>query len=357
VSDVVNAKPFAADSPITETIKASPQEKGEESNSNPKSVQALPGQKLKMEGVIINGEADSFTLRNASGSELTVLLSSATKVEERKSNPFRSAKRYSRNDLIRGLTVEVEGRGDSSGTLLAEKVRFKNDDLTVAHTVESQVTPIESRLGHAEKRLSETEQNEQRLSGEVDELVELANVARGGAKAAQETADRALAGVNKTHERISALDDYELRNSLIINFKVGSALLLPEAKAKLDEIAAAAQAEKGFVIEVTGFASADGPANFNRQLSQQRAETVTRYLVEKHGIPLRRILIPYGYGALNPVADNATRVGRRQNRRVEVKLLVNRGLTMPAGADNPTTTGSNAMRMQQPQTHSLSPSR
>jgi flagellar motor protein MotB len=65
---------------------------------------------------------------------------------------------------------------------------------------------------------------------------------------------------------------------------------------------------------------------------------VIRYLVENHRIPLRRIVTPYGYGESNPVAENNSRAGRAQNRRVEVKLLVNKGLTQPA----PTMTTSSS---------------
>jgi outer membrane protein OmpA-like peptidoglycan-associated protein len=80
------------------------------------------------------------------------------------------------------------------------------------------------------------------------------------------------------------------------------------------------------VFEVSGFASSDGSASFNEKLSDRRADAVLHYLVERHQIPLRRIVLPFGYGESMPVADNATREGREQNRRVEVKLLVNRGL-------------------------------
>jgi outer membrane protein OmpA-like peptidoglycan-associated protein len=95
----------------------------------------------------------------------------------------------------------------------------------------------------------------------------------------------------------------------------------------LDEIAEQAKTERGFVIEVSGFASADGSEALNRRLSQSRADAVVRYLAENHMIPLRRIITPFGYGESQPVAENTTREGREQNRRVEVKILVNRGLT------------------------------
>jgi OOP family OmpA-OmpF porin len=112
-------------------------------------------------------------------------------------------------------------------------------------------------------------------------------------------------------------------------------VLNTDAKAKLDAIATKAVNAKGYVLEVTGFADSTGATERNRALSQRRADAVIRYLVENHQIPLRRIVTPYGFGETNPVADNKTRTGRAENRRVEVKVLVNKGLTQPAPAMNP----------------------
>jgi outer membrane protein OmpA-like peptidoglycan-associated protein len=287
---------------------------------------------MKVKGMIVKHDQSSITIREQSGSDLNVIVGSA-KIEEKKSNPFRGSKKYAGTQLVRGLYVEVEGHGDSSGALVAERIKLADDDLRVAQAVESTVVPVEGRLGEAEDRVTKTEQNAQRLSGQLEELSQVANLAKGGAAAAQETADVAVDGVNRTNDRISSLDDFEVKKSETVNFKVGSAVLSPDAKTMLDDIATQAKAEKGFVIEVRGFASADGSENSNRVLSQHRAEAVMRYLAENHDIPLRRIILPFGYGEAMPIADNTSRDGRKQNRRCEVSILVSKGLTSPVNVN------------------------
>jgi outer membrane protein OmpA-like peptidoglycan-associated protein len=294
---------------------------------------------MKIKGVVTRRDPDSFVIQDANGVSTTVSLTNATSIKT--SGGFlRGGTNYGVTAILRGLNLEVEGRGDGTN-LVAEKIRFKDADLRTARTVEANVTPVENRVGEAEGRIGQVEQNAQRLSGQLDELAAVSNAARGGAKAAQETADAAVAGVNATNDRISALDDYQVQNNTSILFRVGSATLSPQSKQQLDQIAQQALQAKGYVLEVSGFASADGSTEANRRLSQRRADTVIRYLVENHNIPLRRIITPYGYGEAQPVADNTTREGREQNRRVEVKVLVNRGLiqgaptmTRPA-SDNP----------------------
>ena len=81
------------------------------------------------------------------------------------------------------------------------------------------------------------------------------------------------------------------------------------------------------MIEISGFASKEGSPHYNHELSARRAEAVMDYLVAVCNVPIRRIVVPYSGGALNPIADNKTREGREQNRRVEVKMLVSKGLT------------------------------
>jgi len=306
------------------------------------------GKKQKISGVVLSREIDKLVVRDINGSDVAVSVSGATKIVEKKANPFRGARTYPVTALLRGLEVEVEGRGDNSGALVAEKIKFTNDDFGVARSLDTRVAPVETRvtttegrMDTAENRLTASEQNAQRLSGQLEELSAVANTARGGAKAAQETADQALAAakansadIQATNDRISQIDNYEAKQNIAVNFKVNSAVLSDEAKAALDEIAAQAKNEKGYLIQVTGYASADGPEARNRALSERRAEAVRRYLAENHDIPLQRMINPFGFGELKSVAENNTREGRKQNRRVEVAILINKGLTASATTSN-----------------------
>jgi outer membrane protein OmpA-like peptidoglycan-associated protein len=287
------------------------------------------GEKMKLKGVVTRRDSDTFTVRDINGVDTVVRLDNNTSVKT-KGGFLRGGTNYAQTQILRGLNLEVEGRGNGSNELLAEKIRFNDSDLRVARAVESRAAPLEDRASTTETKLSQVEQNAQRLSGQLDELAAVANTAKGGARAAQETADSAVAGVNATNDRISALDDYVPQDVLAVNFKVGSAVLSADSKAKLDEIATKAMNAKGYVVEISGFADATGSVARNRALSQRRADNVIRYLVENHQIPLRRIVTPYGFGESNPVAENDSREGRAQNRRVEVKLLVNKGLIQEA---------------------------
>jgi len=296
------------------------------------------GEKMKIKGVVVKRDADTFTVRDLTGNDTVVRLTDRTSVKT-KGGFLRSGTNYAQTNILRGLNLEVEGRGGSSGELVADSVRFNETDFRTARAVDSRSAPLEDRATASEGRISEVEQNAQKLSGQLDELAAVSNAARGGAKAAQDTADAAVAGVNATNERISALDDYVPQETAAVTFRVGSSVINAENKAKLDAIATKALNAKGYVLEVTGFADATGNTERNRALSSRRADAVIRYLVENHQIPLRRIVTPYGFGESNPVADNKTRDGRAQNRRVEVKVLVNKGLTQPAPTVAPGTSG------------------
>jgi len=277
------------------------------------------GQKYKIQGTVVAKDSDdTFIIHDITGNDTRVTIAPNASIKT-KGGFFGGGDRIATNQIVRGLYLTAEGRGDNSGNLAATKVRFDKTDFRTAQSIETRVAP-------AEERLTASEENAKRVSGQIDELMAISNAARGGAKAAQETADAAVAGVNATNARISAMDDYVVQSTATVNFRVNSAVLSPEAKAQLDEVANAATSMKGYTIEVTGFASSDGATLKNKALSERRAKAVQDYLIEQHNVPLRRIGMSYGFGELQAVADNTTREGREQNRRVEVKLLVSRGI-------------------------------
>ncbi len=258
------------------------------------------GSKMKFRGVVISRDADVFTIRDRSRADYQVLITDNTSIKTH-GGFLRSGKKYPVTDILRGLIVEVEGRGDAQGQLVADKIRFRESDMRAAQTTDVRVGPVEANM--------------ERVAGQMDELYAVAAEAR--------------AEVKKVDERVSALDDYDVQETVSVTFRVNSAVLSPEAKAQLDGLAAKATSARAYMIEVAGHTDATGSDAKNFRLSQQRAEAVVQYLAVQHKIPLRRFVTPMGYGKTEAVADNSTREGRSQNRRVDVKMIINRGLNQP----------------------------
>jgi outer membrane protein OmpA-like peptidoglycan-associated protein len=271
------------------------------------NIQTVPsGSKMKFRGVVINRDADTFTIRDRSRTDYRVLITDRTSIKTN-GGFLRSGKKYPVTDILRGLIVEVEGRGDNQGQLVADKIRFNESDMRAAVTSDTRVTPVE--------------ENQARMAGQMDELYAVAAEARKE--------------VTAVSERVSALDDYDVQDTVSVNFRVNSAVLSPEAKQQLDTFAEKALAGRAYVIEVSGHTDATGSEAKNLRLSRDRADAVVQYLAVNHKIPLRRFITPMGYGKTEAVADNTTAAGRAQNRRVEVKMLLNRGLSQGAPVSQP----------------------
>jgi outer membrane protein OmpA-like peptidoglycan-associated protein len=117
------------------------------------------------------------------------------------------------------------------------------------------------------------------------------------------------------------MNKYQMTKSETVLFGVNRWILTDDEKAKLDEFAKSVNGLDRYVIEVQGFTDKTGPASYNETLSQERAEAVARYLINEHKTPVRSISM-VGSGWAQPVADDKTRDGRKQNRRVEVRLFV-----------------------------------
>lgn len=265
------------------------------------NIQSVPnGAKVKYRGVVISRDVDTFTIRDRSRTDYQVLLTGNTSVKSHGGLlRLGIGRKYAVADILRGLIVEVEGRGNNQGQLVADKVRFNESDLRAAITTDTRVNPVE--------------ENQERLSGQMDELAAIAAETRNEVRAAG--------------ERISSLDDYDVQETTSVNFRVNSAVLSPEARRKLDALAQKAITAKWYVIEVGGHADSSGSEARNFALSRQRADAVIQYLAVTHKIPVRRFVTPMGYGESDSVADNNSAAGRAQNRRVEVKVLLNRGMS------------------------------
>ncbi len=272
------------------------------------TVRSVPsGAKMKFRGVVINRDADIFTIRDSTRQDYQVLITDNTSIKTH-GGFLRSGKRYPVTDILRGLIVEVEGRGDAQGQLVADKIRFRESDMRAAQTTDIRVSPVEA--------------NQERMAGQMDELYAVAAEARAEVKA--------------VNERVSALDDYDVQETVSVTFRTNSAVLSPEAKSQLDALAAKTTGARAFMIEVAGHTDSTGSDTKNFRLSRQRADAVVQYLAVQHKIPLRRFVTPMGYGKTDSVADNTTAEGRLQNRRVDVKMIINRGLNQPSTSSSAT---------------------
>jgi len=209
----------------------------------------------------------------------------------------------------------------------------------VRNRVSERVTPLEQRTGELEETSRRSTQDIGRLSTDITDV-------RGRADRAQSQADTALSRAEQANTRVNGaeqsvsdlrtnLDNYTLQNTAAVHFKFDSYQLTPEAKESLDQLAAQIKDRDNFILEIEGFADWIGKDAYNNQLTQKRADSVRRYLAEQHNIPLFRMHI-LGFGEVRPVADNKTREGRAENRRVEIRLLT-RNIGGAAGAPTKTS--------------------
>jgi OmpA-OmpF porin, OOP family len=301
------------------------------SNAHPSPVPQ--GQKVKVQGVVSARTGDLFKVRDPGGAETTVMLTSDTDVTSH-SRGLKGKKDYPVTYIMRGLRVQAQGKGDSDGNLVAEWVRFDEQDLRSAQSLEqTDVLAKENatRLENAEEAARQAAEQARIMQGQIAENTALANDARQKAEAAQATADQAFKDAALANNRINGLDDYTNVRTIPVLFKVNSATINPEARKTIDEAAAWAKGEKasgnanGWLVEVVGFADTTGNTAKNRALSERRAKAVIQYLVGVHGLDLRRLVQPFGFGDSKPVADNKTAEGRAKNRRVEIRILQNKG--------------------------------
>lgn len=209
-------------------------------------------------------------------------------------------------------------------------VETKNDaknadqDKTIAAQGQ-QLTEVNTDLSRTKERLTDTDAKATQAGQAAAQANSAAQEADQAAGRAQQSADGARTfadqGINRLERTMDAMNKYQMVKNATVLFAVGQAKLTDEAKMALDDFAKQAEGLDRFVIEVQGFTDKTGPASVNDVLGQQRADAVARYLNNEHKIPVRSI-DTLGSGYAQPVADDKTRDGRKQNRRVEVRLFV-----------------------------------
>ena len=307
---------------------------GNSLNYNSPEVNTVPQEVKKFKGVVVKRDPDAFTMAETTGGQqTTVILTANTEVKSHKRGAFRGSKEYAASYILRGLRLEVDGERNADGSIVAEKIRFDEQDLRTAQALKATLDPAEAELN---EKLRLQQQEQERLAGQLDENMALTAQAQASADAAAEAARKAQNTADHANNRINGLDDFDPLKTITVHFKSGSAALGPKAKATIDEAAVwvRSQDTKGWVMAVIGYADSTGSSQRNIDLSERRANAVIYYIVSKYKMPLNRLVQPFGYGQLEPVAANETRVGRAKNRRVEIRLMVNKGIAGRVGTNS-----------------------
>jgi len=278
------------------------------------------GKKEKIKGTIISRSGDLIKVRQKSGDTAIVVLSDTTKIErDRGATHFFRHQDMDATAMLPGLTIDADGEGNAKGQLTASKITFDPNEFAVEVAEEKQIESNQAAAQKAQAIGSKAETDAQTAGGEAQAAGAAATAAGAGAVM---DAD-AIAMVNK---RVSDLGDYKTVAEAQIFFPANGATLDDAAKADLDTLAAATKPVPGYLVEIAGYASNTGSKDEDQKLSEERAAAVTQYLQQKANIPMRRIVVPAGYGASHPQATNTDPQGRALNRRTDVKVIVNQGL-------------------------------
>jgi OOP family OmpA-OmpF porin len=248
----------------------------------------------------VSRKGDALLVRRQNTQELSVVtLTEQTEIESPTGIMNLERKKQDMAKLQAGLFLKVRGHGGDQKELVAERISFHKTALKVTNQISS---------GTVE------------LKEEMDARFEANRDSINAAKARGRTELSSLA------TRIADLDSYDLKAIGRVQFATGSAVLTDAGRYTLDSLIAIGKGLNGTLVEISGFADSRGSADLNQRLSQRRVESVVTYLAGTHNVPLRKIVNPSGLSTTNPIASNETEEGRAANRRVEIRILTNRGM-------------------------------
>ena len=271
------------------------------------------GEKVKTSGLITGRSGEDLMVKTSDMGNITVVLTDDTKIEQPKGLLKVRKSQMAVTALVPGLSVEVEGVGDAGGRVTASKIKFSKESLKMANQIQAGLTPTNDEV-QANKQSIEA--NKGAIASNQAAIATNANDIS--------TNQQEIQAANK---RFSDLDDYNTKDTVTLYYGVGASNLTDKQKADLAALAQKAGSLQGYLVQVAGYTDSSGNAAYNQELSQQRAENVIAYLQQTGHIPLLHIVAPGAMGETDPAGSNESAQGRAENRRVVVKVLVNKGMT------------------------------
>ena len=287
------------------------------------SVSAFGGDKVK--GMITSRTGETLIVRSG-GSTVTVVLTDDTRTKDDK-GLFGLDKEYMSNVvLIPGLKVNVDGKSDDQGRVVAKTITVDGDDLETAQMIQSGLHPtaqqVATNVAALEAHSGQLASHDAQLAAQKENIeTNQQNIA-----AHQQKIEQNIKDIEENTQRFTALSEYDVKGQATVNFEVGSTKIPAKDQIELKELANTATGLTGYIIEVTGYADSTGSAAMNTKLSENRAKAVISYLMQQGNVPVRHIVAPGAMGEYGAAAENETKAGRAENRRVEVKVLVNKGI-------------------------------
>jgi OOP family OmpA-OmpF porin len=292
---------------------------------------AQAGDKIKGKGVITLRAGNTLTVETDDDAAVTVTVTADTKVQHPVGLGARK-KQVGQEVLIPGLKLRYEGTGDQT-QVTADTITFDRDDLSLAKVIQAGLNPTAQqqasnmRVYQANKEATDAEIAANQAASEASIAAAKQDIA-----ANQASIDQVA---QSTQKRFSELGDFVVKGEHTVYFATGDYSISGQDKNALADLAKQGLAYgKGFVIQVAAFADSVGTASSNQVLSKERAQAVVAYLLQECNVPVGRIVAPGAMGETNPVASNETSSGRADNRRAEVKLLVNKGIVVASAGGN-----------------------
>ena len=289
------------------------------------SVFAFGDDETKVNGMIISRTGETLIV-SSGGSNTTVVLTDSTVTKDDKGLFGLEKQHLSSVVLIPGLKVKVEGTSDGQGRVVAKTITTDGDDLETAEMVQAGLHPTAEQV---EANMQAIENNRQNIAAHKMQLAshkETIETNQQNISANQQQIAENIKDIEENTNRFTALSEYDVKGQATVNFNTGSSKVSAKDQEELKKLAETATGLTGYIIEVTGYADSTGSAEVNTKLSEDRAKEVITYLMQQGGVPVRHIVAPGAMGEYGAVATNETKAGRAENRRVDVKVLVNKGI-------------------------------